>query len=148
MAATTIKYAPGAIVWTVNGRRIQDFGPDSFLKFAPASDGIASLTVGASGTAAVSSSSNQSGTLTATLMEGSKDNAYLSKLARTQQRQGRTGAFDNVTISVYNSIDKSTVSGDGYFSKLPDQAYGKENGTRDWELIMPQGLQNYAENAA
>ena len=148
MAANTIKYAPGAIVWTVNGRRIMGFAPDSFLKFAPSSNGILTMTVGASGTAAVSSSSDQSGVLTASLMEGSSDNAFLSTLARVQQRQGLSGDFDNVKISVYNSIDKSTVSGDGYFSKLPDQAYGKENGTRDWEIVMPYGLKNYAEKSA
>ena len=147
MSAPTITYSPAAVVVTIGGQRIQGFAPDSQVTVTPASD-IATTAVGADGTVAVSASSDARATLAIALMQGSTGNTAMSKLAQKQRAQGTTGTFSKVAVTIFNSIDKSTISGDGYFTKLAPQGYGKEAGTRAWELELPQGLQNYAEKSA
>mgnify|MGYP000989411811 CR=1 FL=1 len=147
MAAPTITYSPAAVVLTIAGVRIQGFAPDSQITVSPSSD-IATTAVGADGTVAVSASSDARMTLAVSLMQGSTGNQKMSELAQKQRNQGAKDAFSKVAVTVYDSITKSTVSGDAYFTKFAPQAYGKEAGTRAWELVLPQGLQNYAEKAA
>lgn len=148
MASSTIRYAPAEVVLTIGGVRIMDFAPDSFITVTPVSD-IAQHDAGASGTVAISFSSDKRATLSLSLMQGSKGNEAVSKLAEKQLALGSGGGVaKNLAVVVKNTLDGSIVTGDALITKMAAQGYGAKSGTRDWELILPQGLGTMKERAA
>jgi len=148
MSATTIRYSAADVVLTLSGTRIMDYAPDSFVTNTPVSD-IAQHDAGASGTVAISFSSDKRSILAISLMEGSVGNQAVSKLAEKQLALGSGGGVPrNIAVVLKNTLDGSIVKGDAIITKMAPQGYGAKSGTRDWELVLPQGLANYKERAA
>lgn len=146
--ANTNQYNPSAIILKVDGTTVTDFAADSFVVFTP-DQSIGGAYYGADGGATVFASSVAGGKLKMSLRQNSQGAAAMSKLATKQFALGRSGkAVTLLDVSLYDSISKSTLRGPAIFSDMPEKGFGKEPGTRDFTMVMPQGLANDTELAS
>lgn len=145
--ANTNQYSPSAVVAKVDGRTVTDYAADSFITFTP-NESIGGVTYGADGGATVYGSSIRGGKLKFSLRQNSQGAQAMDKLLQVQLNKTSNGQkLPFLDVSIYDSISKSTVRGQAIFTDAPEKGFGKEPGTRDYVMELPQGLANATESA-
>lgn len=143
--ANTNQYSPSAVVAKVGGQTVNDFAADSFITFTP-KEPIGGVSYGADGGATVFGSSVRGGTLKFSLRQNSQGAKMLDGLMQKQMRKTTNGqAIPLLDVSIFDSLSKSTVRGVAIFTDAPEKGFGKDPGTRDYMMELPQGLSNAVE---
>jgi len=125
MAVAT--YDPSNLTLSILGSDPHGFADGEFLRAVPDED-LFTKTVGADREVArVKNAAGMSGTLVLTLLQSSTFNAVMSAAAALDQASGAgVGPF------VYKEGGTVLAAGECWVKRLPDAAWGKEMGTREW----------------
>lgn len=122
-------YDPKAHSFIVGGRPITGWAED-FLEVERNEDAWTLMT-GASGESTRAKNANKSGRFRITLLASSEDNDYLMGLLLADETTG------NGTVPVYHKDNRGTTlntAATAWIVKSPTQGFGKDGGTRTWEL--------------
>ena len=123
-------YDPKQVSVVVGGATLSGYADDTFVEVARDED-MWALNIGADGEGARSKSNNRSGTVTITLQQTSEGNRILSDLAVADELTN-SGVFpclvkDSSGASIH-------VAEQAWVQKMPDSAYARESGTREWVI--------------
>ena len=116
----------------VNNVALNGFGDSDVMAIARNSDDY-SQTVGADGEVVQSALNDRSGTITISLLYGSRHNATLMDLVKADR--ANNGGFTNLDWTDKRGL--STVSARGRVMRVPDYTIGREAGVLEWAFLCP-----------
>ncbi len=130
-----ITYSFTNVSVAVNGVTLSGFGAgDDVIQARRREDAFTDL-VGADGLMIVTKTSNRSGEFIIRLLQGSRDNAYLSALFLAQE----AGVFAAAAISVVDtSTGDSAVGTQGYITKPADMTRGSGANEQEWVIVVEE----------
>lgn len=124
------KYDPKDIIITVGPHIVSGYADGTFVSVARQGDSFSSI-AGADGEVARARSNDKRGTITLTLMQTSRTNAYLSGLVAVDEETGN----GVVPVTVRNAKGETLhFSAEAWIRKPSDAGYGKEIESREWTI--------------
>jgi len=125
-------YDPKQVIVIAGGFQLSGFSDGSVVTVTYNEDAWAHV-VGTDGEGTRSKSNNFSAEVTATLMQSSDSNAFLSAFAEAD-RVSNSGSFPLLIKDA--SGDSLYVAESAWVKKIPDSEFAREAGTREWVLSV------------
>ena len=127
-------YDPGKIIVVFNGVQLQGFADGDFVEVSRECDAFTD-DVGSQGDVVRVRSRDRRGTVGITLQAASPSNDIMSAYAATDESAGT--AYGPVMVKDLNGT--TIIRGNNaWIKKLPDTAYGKDHGSRKWEIRVAE----------
>lgn len=127
-------YNPKDIVVTLGTHVATGIADDSFVTIGPNGDGITKK-VGCDGEVVRSISPDETSVVKVVVFQTSKTNAFLNAKLKLDRKTG-DGMFPVLIKDLRGGLVFSAQQ--AWVSKDPERGYGKEAGTREWEIHTGQ----------
>ena len=131
-------YDPKKILIVAGTHIVTGYADDSFVSVEPAGDGTTKKT-GCDGEIVRSLNPDKSSTVKITLLQTSDSNAFFQSMYNQDQETGEAIFPLMVQDLMGNYLFNAEQA---WVPKPATQGYGKESGTREWEIHTGQATQN------
>lgn len=128
-------YSSKKVIISLGAHMVTGLGEDSFVTIASAGDGV-TMKVGCDGEICRSVSPNNCYTIKMDLLQYSPTNSWLQNQHNKDQADG-SGTFPIIVKDLTGGL--LFASEEAWTTKPAERAYGKEAGTRSWELVAADG---------
>lgn len=148
MAATTPGYNPNAVVVSVNGFTLQNYGEDTFCEITGV-EPTASVAYGCDGSSAVSFSAINGAKIAITVFNNTPSSQWLANLQQTQSLSTQLAGLPRaVTVVIYNTISQESMTGIGVFTDRPTITNAKAAAQVTYNIECPNGWTSYVAGVA
>ena len=131
-------YSPKEVTMALGSHIVSGYADDSFLTIDPNGDGITQR-VGCDGEICRSISPDDTFVIKITVLQTSESNSFLQNKFNQDQKTG-DGMFPVLIKDLRGGMVFSSDA--GWAVKPTSRGYGKEAGTREWEIHTGSGILN------